>query len=272
MNFPFISVIVPALNAKKTVEECIDSLLGQDYPKNRYEIIIVDNGSTDKTAEIIKKYGKKVILAHNPVKNSYEARNTGIMGAKGDVLAFTDSDCIAGTGWIRNLSRGFMNPKVKIVGGSIMAADKKNALQKYCDIFCHTQEAFYRKKVFATSNMAIRNPKNRKELLFDTGLSLGADFELCSRIVKHPSEIIYEPKAMVYHQYSESLWEFLKKHFLYGRSNGIILGRYKKIFFSLGFKWPRILKKHGPLFALLKFLQDVSFGLGIAFGYIFRKS
>ena len=266
----FVSVIVPASNSEKTIEKCIHSLLNQNYPKGRYEIMIVDNGSTDDTVELVRKYGKKIILLHNPVKNSYEARNTGIMKARGSILAFTDSDCVAHPSWLRALARRFENSEVKIVGGSIAAASKKNSLQKYCDKFCHAQEIFYMKRAFATSNMGLRSSKGK--ILFDTGLSLGADFELCSRIVKSPREIIYEPRAMVYHQYSNSLWEFLKKHFLYGRSNGIILRKHKKRFFDLGFKWPGILKRHGPVFAILKIMQDISFGSGVIFGYIIGKA
>lgn len=270
MSLPFISVIVPALNSEKTIEKCVPSLLSQDYPKNSYEIIIVDNGSTDNTVELVRKYGKKVILLQNQIKNSYEARNTGIRKAKGGILAFTDSDCIAHPEWIKALSEIFRNPDVKIAGGSITAASKKSTLQKYCDRYCHEQERFYRKMVFATSNMAMRRSKCK--ILFDTGLSLGADFELCSRVVKNPREIVYEPRAMVYHQYSSSLWEFLKKHFLYGRSNGIILRRHKKKFFDIGLKWSGILKVHGPSFALLKVMQDIFFGSGVVFGYLMPKA
>ena len=93
-NIPYISVIVPVYNGETTIGKCVEALLNQDYPKDKYEVIIVDNNSKDKTAEVIDQYPVTYALEKG-TQSSYAARNSAIKMAKGDVLAFTDSDCIA---------------------------------------------------------------------------------------------------------------------------------------------------------------------------------
>ena len=95
MRTPFVSVIVPVLNSEKTIERCITSLLDQDYPMDKYEIIFVDNGSTDHTLKILNNFNKNIKILKEPIESSYRARNKGIMNTKGDIIAFTDSDCVA---------------------------------------------------------------------------------------------------------------------------------------------------------------------------------
>lgn len=271
MGLPYVSVIVPAFNASKTIQSCVNSLLKQGYPQGKYEVIVVDNGSTDNTWKMLQNYRGKIILMRNSMKNSYRARNTGIMKARGDILLFTDADCVAGKDWMPLMVRCFQNPSIKIAGGGIQAAEKRGIVQKYCDLYCHTQESYYRKGVFASSNMAVRHPKEAKTALFDVSLPLGADFEFCSRIVNKPSEIVYEPKAVVCHHYSDSMFEFLRKHFVYGKSNWMLWERRRRMFFDVDIRLLEILKRSGMAFALLRTLQVIAFCSGVAWGYLSVK-
>ncbi len=97
-----ISIVVPAYNSKDVIEECIKSILNVNYPEELYEAIIVDNNSTDCTAEIIKKYPVKYVFEER--KGSYAARNTGAKHARGDILAFTDADCIVDKNWLKEIN------------------------------------------------------------------------------------------------------------------------------------------------------------------------
>ena len=105
MSRPLVSVIVPVYNRGEAIGKCIKSLLAQEYPKKKLEIIIVDNNSNDKTKDTIKKYPVKYLLEKE--KGSYAARNKGIEHAKGEIIAFTDSDCIADKQWVSCLAEGF---------------------------------------------------------------------------------------------------------------------------------------------------------------------
>ncbi len=130
MNKPFVSIIVPVYNGALYIENCIGSLLGLNYPKEKYEVIIVDNNSTDNTADIIKKFA--VIYAlEDHTQTSYAARNKGIQTARGSIMAFTDADCIADEYWILNGVKPFENRLVGGVGGKVKAYKPRNYIERY---------------------------------------------------------------------------------------------------------------------------------------------
>ncbi|HKZ45183.1 MAG TPA: glycosyltransferase family A protein, partial [archaeon] len=111
-----ISVIVPAYNSEKTIDSCIKSLLNQSFPKKQYEIIIVDDGSSDKTAEVASKYC--VRLFKRPHKGPAAARNFGAKHARGNILLFTDSDCVPDKRWIKLMTEPFKDEQIVGVSGA----------------------------------------------------------------------------------------------------------------------------------------------------------
>lgn len=269
---PYVSIVTPVLNAENTIKKCIESLIAQNYPKSRYEIIIVDNGSTDRTNYILRKYLKDIIVLKETIKGSYRARNTGILHASGKIVLFIDSDCVAGKNWINSMILSFeKSNKVKIVGGPVRALSKHNLLQKYCDIFCHSQEYYFKVRKLATSNMGIRKNKIMKAGLFNESLLSGGDFELCSRLIRNDQEIYYNPEALVYNHYPSSLWIFLKKNFFYGKWISIINKMIKNDFYVDKLSYNKIIVRYGPEFAFFKLLQDLSFYSGLIFGRLVSK-
>jgi cellulose synthase/poly-beta-1,6-N-acetylglucosamine synthase-like glycosyltransferase len=108
MKYPFVSVIVPTLNEEKFIENTLKALRNQDYP--RYEIIVSDGVSKDKTVEIAKKYADKVIV--NKKRGVSVGRNEGARIAKGDVLLFLDADTIVSFNTIEELVKPFKRKKV----------------------------------------------------------------------------------------------------------------------------------------------------------------
>lgn len=103
-------MVIPVYNAEKTIDECVQSLLALDYPQDKLEIITVDNNSTDNTKEILLSY--PIIYLLEKKKVSYAARNLGIRNAKGEIIAFTDSDCVVDAQWLSNIIPAFDNPRV----------------------------------------------------------------------------------------------------------------------------------------------------------------
>ena len=95
----FVSVIVPAYNSPKRTAKCIQALLNQSYPKNSYEIILIDNGSSDDTVKTIQEY-PVIFLSEKTIKSPYAARNKGIKNAKGDIIAMIDINCTPNRHWI----------------------------------------------------------------------------------------------------------------------------------------------------------------------------
>lgn len=144
-NTPLISVVVAARDEEKNISLCIQSLLNQDYPLDKYEIIIVDDFSTDKTAELIKKFESSVTnlkyLSSNAneqgniISYKREAIQTGINASKGEYILLTDADCTVPTSWITTYSEQFIKEDCVFIGGPVIISDKKqNLLTSFQDL------------------------------------------------------------------------------------------------------------------------------------------
>jgi len=101
---PFITVIIPFFNAEQYIEKCIQSLLAQSYSQDSYEIIMINNNSTDASSAIVQRYPEITALEEKK-QGSYAARNLGILRAKGEIIAFTDSDCVPHVDWLQHIPK-----------------------------------------------------------------------------------------------------------------------------------------------------------------------
>jgi glycosyltransferase involved in cell wall biosynthesis len=108
-KLPYMSVVLCVYNGATLVGRAIESLLAQDYPRDRYEIIVVDDGSTDASAEIVAGYPVKLVK-HPRNLGLAPARNTGLEHARGDVYVGFDDDCVAESGWLRTLANAYDRP------------------------------------------------------------------------------------------------------------------------------------------------------------------
>jgi glycosyltransferase involved in cell wall biosynthesis len=138
-NSPFISVVVAARDEEKNITNCIQSLLKQDYPIDKFEILIVDDFSTDNTAELVKKFEtsetnlkylsstakrlEKIIVSYKR-----EAIQTGINASKGKYILLTDADCIVPPSWITTFSEQFIKEDGVFIGGPVVISDEKPSL------------------------------------------------------------------------------------------------------------------------------------------------
>ncbi|MBK9313541.1 MAG: glycosyltransferase [Acidobacteria bacterium] len=114
---PRISVVIPVYNGSKTIGYAIECVLQQSMPP--FEVIIVDDGSTDGTDEVVRKYGNRIVYLPKPNGGPASARNQGIRFAHGDYIAFTDSDCLPEGNWLYFLMREFSDPRVAGAGGIV---------------------------------------------------------------------------------------------------------------------------------------------------------
>ncbi|MCM8781784.1 MAG: glycosyltransferase [Candidatus Omnitrophica bacterium] len=110
------SVIVPFLNEEVYIERCIRSLLTQDFNRSEYELIFVDNSSTDRSIEIARRFPEVILLSENK-RCSYAALNKGLMAAKGRIIAFTDADCAVSKDWLNRIYDGMYRVGATIVLG-----------------------------------------------------------------------------------------------------------------------------------------------------------
>lgn len=113
-----VSVAVPIYNGEQTICALLDSLLRQDYPKELYEIIVVDNNSKDRTRSLVERYPVMLLQEHE-IQSSYAARNRGIKHAKHSVLAFIDGDCVATRQWLYEGVRALEAHSADLAGGKV---------------------------------------------------------------------------------------------------------------------------------------------------------
>ena len=130
-----ISVVIPAFNEEKNIQRCLDGLVKQNT-QEQFEVILVDNNSTDKTVEVAKQFQDKLHLRiiSEKEKGRGNARATGFSHAKGDIVLSTDADAIAPPDWIEQMARSFDDPKVAAVTGTgkmIDASGWKNSLATF---------------------------------------------------------------------------------------------------------------------------------------------
>jgi len=134
---PPVSVVITSRNEEKNVGDCLEAMTRQEYPKNKYEVIIVDD-SSDNTYEIVKKYAKKYkfIKGEKQKGNSrIEALEQGIKRAKNEILFFTDADCVPGPRWLLKTVQKFKDEKTTVVCGEDRLLG--NSLKVRIDRFYH---------------------------------------------------------------------------------------------------------------------------------------
>jgi len=214
---PFVSVIIPVYNDLDRLLTCLENLAVQTYPKDRYEVVVVDNGSQPSPRAVTDKFDF-CILTQEATPGSYAARNKGIGVAKGEVFAFTDADCTPQPGWIEKgveiLQRAGTN---SLVGGRIKVffADpsRPTLAERFEDIFAFHQERYITDLNYAaTANLFAWRGAFDDVGAFDAGLKSGGDREWCVRAHGVGYQLIYGQDAVVGHPARRTLRELFAKH------------------------------------------------------------
>ena len=116
------SIIVPVFNEERHIRGCLEALLALDHPEDRYEVIVVDNNSTDRSAEIVREYPRARLVTAEQ-QGDFAARNKGIVESRGEVLAFTDSDTAPEPDWLRSIGRAMEDPTLEVIVGYLRLGD-----------------------------------------------------------------------------------------------------------------------------------------------------
>lgn len=210
-EYPGVSVIVPVRNAEKTIEKLINALLEQDYPANRREIIIVDNDSNDRTVDIVKKY-PVMLEQENRVRSSYAARNKGLSLAKGEIIAFTDADCIPERDWLSSGVQALLEKEADMAGGKIsfILSDHSSASEIIDSVtFMQNEYNIKNKRTAVTANLFVHK-ELFKQVGFFAEAKSGEDFSWTQRATQRGFSLIYAEQAIIYHP-ARDLRELLDK-------------------------------------------------------------
>jgi glycosyltransferase involved in cell wall biosynthesis len=215
MNDIFVSVIIPVKNEAENIRKCLISIKSNNYLK--MEIIVVDNGSTDSTVDVAREFGSNVFV--KPELTISGLRNFGAKIAKGQFLAFVDSDCEVASEWIESALIHFADYNVGCVGSTAVAPDNGTWVQKVWGAFRARNQSVIEAGWLNSMNMFVRNNVFVEVGGFSEDLVTCEDVDLCYRI-KNTYKVISDPKIKVIHNGEAStLRIFFNKEKWRGQSN-----------------------------------------------------
>ncbi|MFC1577576.1 glycosyltransferase [Thermodesulfobacteriota bacterium] len=216
-----VSVIIPVFNDPKGIRKALGALTNQSYDSRFFEIFVVDNGSTDETLSVVKQFICQFpdliqIVNENKKQGSYAARNAGIKIVKGNLIAFTDSDCIPEFNWLERGVEAFKIQKHSVAAGHIemfFSHSKPNVWEYYDASHNLNQESYVKNYGFGTTaNLFVLKKLFDRYGLFLDNLKSGGDYEFCRRMVKGGEQIDYLNDAVVRHPARSTLRSILKKN------------------------------------------------------------
>ncbi|HLF27040.1 MAG TPA: glycosyltransferase [Anaerolineae bacterium] len=223
------SIVVPAYNAVNVLPRCLAALTQQSVDRSHYEIIVVDDGSTDETVTVAEQAGVNVIRAAHG--GPAAARNAGAHAARGQLLLFTDADCEPARDWVERMARAFVDPGVAGAKGvyrtrqaSLVARFVQQEYQDKYDRmlgrvtidFIDTYSAAYRRDIFLRSGG------------FDTAYPTASveDQEFSFRLTALGYRLVFAPDAIVNHQHDATLSEYLRRKYGIGYWKALLLRRH----------------------------------------------
>jgi GT2 family glycosyltransferase len=236
-RYPKVSVVVASYNGERTLKSCLDSLQRLNYPD--YEVILVDDGSTDTTSQIALPHTNVRYLRHEKNLGLSVARNTGIAAATGEIIAFTDSDCRADPDWLHYLVGDLLNSEFAGIGGPNLLPPEDSAVAAAVMVSpggpAHVMLTDRRAEHIPGCNMAFYKWALVEIGVFDPIFhQAGDDVDLCWRLQQAGYEIGFSPAGFVWHYRRSTLGAYLKQQKGYGESEALLVRKHPEYFNSFG--------------------------------------
>lgn len=216
-----ISVIIPAYNAAGTIKKCLESLEKQTFQPE--EIIVVDDGSADKTLRVLselKTQNPKLKILKQKHKGVSKARNFGAKKARGEILAFTDSDCVPPKNWLKKINAVFANSKVGAVGGGYSSGIDNSFWQ----VFSNEELSFRRRKMNGFVSTALSNNMACRKTLFWEAGGFPKKYPVCEDMflsyqISRKHKILWLKNNGVKHHFKSSLRDYLLHQYFFGKQS-----------------------------------------------------
>jgi GT2 family glycosyltransferase len=217
LDLPLVSVIIPIYQDWQRLQQCLNALGNQTYPSNCFEVIVVDNDWQTDIPHEKKMILRDVFLTKETKPGSYAARNLGLRHAKGEIIAFTDSDCVPKKDWIEAAVNIFQdNPEISRIAGEIILEfqdpQKPNAIELYEKVFAFQQQAkVEREESAVTANMFAKKDVFCVVGHFNDSLMSGGDLEWGRRAAAAGFKITFASQVQVYHPARKSWLSVVRK-------------------------------------------------------------
>ena len=227
-SLPGVSVIVPTLNSEKTIDACLISILGLDYPTHLLEVIVIDGGSTDSTIEQAKKHPVKVI--HGQL-NPPAAYNLVLKDLENEIIGLIDSDAKVEKGWLRKLVNHLDEPKVAGASGTVETWNKDKLVPR---VIGYELISRYRRLPDTVERVATMNLLLKKRIVeeiggFDEALPTQYDTDIGARLAQAGYRIAFDAEAMCYHFHRPTLKTFFKQQYKYGQNTWKLYLKHPKL-------------------------------------------
>jgi glycosyltransferase involved in cell wall biosynthesis len=219
-----ISVVVPFRNQERYIADCIGALESQTYPRDLYEVIMVDSNSTDRSAEIARRHAG-VRLLREPTPGAYAARNRGIAEARGAIVALTDSDCAPRPEWLERIADAMSDPTLQLLQGCARFAAESPGLSVLSDYESEKASFVFSSGVREIYYASANNLAVRRSVFDRAGrfaeLERGADVIFLHRVMAEYScdAVRYRSDVIVRHLEVTSVATWFRKLKVYGRSS-----------------------------------------------------
>jgi glycosyltransferase involved in cell wall biosynthesis len=225
---PLVSIIVPFFGREHYLDGCLRALLDQEDAGGRTEIILVDNGSTDQGARIVRRY-PEVVLLREQKRGAYAARNTGIRRARAPIVAFTDADCVVDSGWVRAAVHSLSDLSVGIVIGRCDYPPEASLGLKLLGAYENAKADFVASRRGPAHHFAYANNMAVRASVFETvgpfeEWERAADTELVHRLARQRPDLrlVFNPRLQVTHREFLRLRDRLGRLSLYTTTNARI--------------------------------------------------
>ncbi|MFN2160098.1 MAG: glycosyltransferase, partial [Anaerolineales bacterium] len=224
-----VSIVIPVLNGEEVIADLLRALTSQRGLSNDPEIIVVDNGSVDRTREIVRQFG--VVLLDEKKGGPGPARNCGLSYASGDIIAHLDADTIPTRRWLSELVAPFVDPDVTLAAGKSLVFQPETLAQRFMagydlyDAWSVSQREIF---PFAPSlNLAVRREAAVEVGGWAEDMPTGEDIDFCHRVLaKFPSKIVYQSGAVLFHRTRSSIEALRKTAWTYGEGLAHIYRKY----------------------------------------------
>ena len=223
-----ISVIVPGYNTQGTLGDCLEALLSQTTTQP-YEVIYVDDASTDGSVAVAQRYPEVLLIRLDENRGQAHARNVGMSRARGEIILFTDADCLPAPDWIEAMLRPFADPQIAGAKG-VYGTRQTSLVARFAQLEYETRYEIMRRQRYIdfidTYSAGYRREVLERHGGFDASFRIDEDQELSFRLAEAGHKMVFNPEALVYHQHPATLRRYLRRKAQIGYWKALVLRRH----------------------------------------------